>query len=118
MLADVEEVGVFERRRFNLDGADAAMADGEEARDERGGIVDGDVEDIAVAVDLRNGLQASADGNCLDEKNAAYLENTLNGLLALDHVSGVTIAHQGRALHVEARLSEQDLEALVDRISR
>jgi hypothetical protein len=85
----------------------------------------GAMEDITASADLRDGIDAAAAGNCLDERNARVVEETLRGLIGLGRLTmsrrdpeverawdGFQVEREGRTVRLKAAISQDAAEKL------
>lgn len=76
------------------------------------------VADVAVTAALDSGLHAVATGDCLDERNAQYFENTVRGMLSLAHLNqSVQLSHEGRSVKIVASLPPDAVEKFLRRLT-
>jgi hypothetical protein len=88
------------------------------------------LEDIRFALDLRDGIQAVASGNCLNDESAAIVDGSLRAMLSLGRVNvargdpdiaraydGIRVEQHGRAVRLTAAIPRSAADKLIGRLS-
>jgi choline dehydrogenase-like flavoprotein len=88
------------------------------------------IEDIRFSVDLRDGIQAAASGNCLNNENAAIIDGSLRAMLSLGRLNvarrdpdllraynGIRVEQHGRAVRLTAAIPRDAADKLIARLS-
>ncbi|HWQ52723.1 MAG TPA: hypothetical protein VN442_03500 [Bryobacteraceae bacterium] len=89
------------------------------------------MEDITASANLRSGIQAAATGNCLDERNARVVEETVRAMIGLGGqmlargdqdllraYEGIRVERQGRAVRLEAAVPGDAAQKMLSSLIR